>query len=668
MAFFPRNKLIKREVGELGIESISSKESFLSIQDYYKNNPSFEEIHVKKDKFIDENGREVTFRGINIAAKIPLTDTAHLESDKNRKISFVNTPFPIADAPIHLARLKYLGFNLLRWVVPWEAICPNEPGVYDLAYLEYLDEIVTLIKKYGFFVLIDFHQDVWSRFTGGSGAPLWTLEKLGLLIDHFEPTLASISHRKKTIYPLGHLFWATNADRYAAKTMYTLFFGGNVFAPDFTIDGIAVQDYLQNHYMDAITLCAKKLKRHSHIIGFDIMNEPHLGYISCKDLSKYHGLFRLGPSPLPLQGFALAEGVVQEIDIFEKRLLRIKSTHKIIYDPEGKSVWKDGVCLWKKYGVWGYDKHDKPTLLRKNYFATHRANEDFYLPFIKSVCEKLSHIDPGKICFIEHATGHPIPKLLHLPYKIGFSGHWYDAFVISMRKVWNFISVDMLTHKIKVSLPHYVQKHLSMQISRLVKLVQRASGKIPFLLSEFGIPFDLNRKRAYRSGNFKKQKEGLERSFRAVERAMVSCILWNYTSVNSNEKGDLWNNEDFSIFSLDQVKSDDDPYAGVRGKEAIVRPYPVKVPGSLISYSFNGEDGFFSCTFEHDIENKYPLEIFLPSIHFGKGFEVHTSFGAHEVNYKEQKLLFYPLSKEGTMHKVNIYKKETLKKKDKKKI
>ena len=57
---------------------------------------------------------------------------------------------------------------------------------------------------------------------------------------------------------------------------------------------------------------------------------------------------------------------------------------------------------------------------------------------------------------------------------------------------------------------------------------------------------------------------------------MVSSIIWNYTSLNSNEKGDLWNSEDFSIFSIDQQYKPEDPYSGIRGKEAVVRPYPNK--------------------------------------------------------------------------------------------
>lgn len=650
------HKLLRYHVWQLGSDSAIDKQTLSRVIQHYKDLKTEDVIDVKRDTFYADYSREVIFRGINIAAKTPVSRMDHIDAHKPKPASFVNTPFSLEDAHEHLSRLKYLGFNLLRWVVPWEAIAPISPDSHDEKYLEYLYEMMKLTKQYGFTVLIDFHQDVWSRFTGGSGAPKWTLEKTGFVVENFEKCLASISHQKSGSYPLGHLFWATNADRYAAKTMYTLFFGGKKFAPTMNIDGKNIQDYLQQHYISAVTAVAERLKEFDHITGYDIMNEPHLGYIGCKDLHKYHGLFRLGPSALPLQGFALSEGVTQKVDVFEKKMFSLKATRKKLYDPKGNSVWSDNTCLWRKQGVWGY-ADSKPTLLKKDYFQSHDPNAEFYVPFVNKVGKAIAKINDKTIVFIEHATNHPIPEIHNPDYKIGFSGHWYDAFVISMRKVWRFISVDMFTHKVKLSLPHFVQKNLSMQIFRLLKKMRKNLGEVPFLLSEFGIPFDLHNKKAYSSGKYNKQKAGLERSFKAVEKTLVSSILWNYTAINSNEKGDFWNNEDFSIFSLCQHQKKDDPYSGIRAKEAIIRPYPMKVPGKIVSYSFSSKTGKFSCRFTHNKNSMAPLEIFLPTLHYGKGFQLHISEGRYEVDYIRQKLLFYPCSHLCSEHKVVLSKK-----------
>ena len=43
-------------------------------------------------------------------------------------------------------------------------------------YIEYVVAVMRKMREYGISCFIDPHQDVWSRFTGGDGAPGWTLE------------------------------------------------------------------------------------------------------------------------------------------------------------------------------------------------------------------------------------------------------------------------------------------------------------------------------------------------------------------------------------------------------------------------------------------------------------------------------------------------------------
>ena len=78
--------------------------------------------------FKDRTGRIVTMRGVNLsgASKMPVGCPSHqaegfLDKD-GTEVSFVGRPFALEDADEHLARLKYWGFNLLRFIVTWEAI------------------------------------------------------------------------------------------------------------------------------------------------------------------------------------------------------------------------------------------------------------------------------------------------------------------------------------------------------------------------------------------------------------------------------------------------------------------------------------------------------------------------------------------------------------------
>ncbi len=52
-------------------------------------------------------------------------------------------------------------------------------GIYDTSYLSYLRSILSLLPQFGLTAFIALHQDVWSRYAGGSGAPAWTLELAG---------------------------------------------------------------------------------------------------------------------------------------------------------------------------------------------------------------------------------------------------------------------------------------------------------------------------------------------------------------------------------------------------------------------------------------------------------------------------------------------------------
>ncbi|KAF8932445.1 hypothetical protein BGZ58_007048 [Dissophora ornata] len=130
----------------------------------------------------------------------------------HREVSFVNRPFTLQEAELHFERLAR--------------------GVYDEDYIDYLIKLLKVAAKYGLKCFLDPHVDCWSRFTGGSGMPGWTIELAGLDIKKFEQTGAAIvqnTYEDKENYP--KMIWATNNIKVATATMYTLFFAGQVFAP-----------------------------------------------------------------------------------------------------------------------------------------------------------------------------------------------------------------------------------------------------------------------------------------------------------------------------------------------------------------------------------------------------------------------------------------------------
>lgn len=81
------------------------------------------------------------------------------------------------------------------------------------------------------------------------------------------------------------MIWPTNYEQLGAGTMFTLFFGGNDYAPATKIDGVPVQEYLQSHYINAIKQVAMRLHDLPNVVGYDSLNEPGSGYIGYKNLS-----------------------------------------------------------------------------------------------------------------------------------------------------------------------------------------------------------------------------------------------------------------------------------------------------------------------------------------------------------------------------------------------
>lgn len=613
-------------------------------------------IYVEGSRFKDDLGRTLMLRGVNLggSSKVPAgpRGATHVREGffDHRNVSFVGRPFPLEEADEHFARLKAWGFTFLRFLVTWEAIEHAGPGIYDADYLDYVEAVVRRAGEHGLSLFIDPHQDVWSRFSGGDGAPGWTLEAVGLDMTRFAATGAAIVHATYGD-PFPRMIWPTNESKLASATMFTLFFGGDDFAPQTRIDGEPVQAFLQRHYMEAVCQVARRLKGLPHVVGYDTLNEPSPGWIGCADLRLHAAQLRLGDVPTPFQAMLLGAGFPQEVEVWAMTALGPRRRGKRWLNTEGASAWLPGCDdVWRANGVWDVGEDGRPRLLRPDHFARVAGRavdfaDDYLRPFVLRYARQVRAIDPDALIFVEGAPGAHPPSLApgELPGAV-HAGHWYDGATLVTKRYLPFLGADMNTGRLVLG-RRRVQRSFVAQLARLEAESAERMGGIPTLLGEFGIPFDMEGKRAYRTGDFTAQVKALDASFRAVEANLLSATLWNYTADNDNRWGDQWNDEDLSIFSRDQQDDPHDLDSGGRALEAAVRPYPRAIAGKPLAMSFDIERRVFALTFEPDevAERGVPSEIFVPNLHYPDGYAVEVEGGRFEIDRAVQTLYVYAL-------------------------
>ena len=362
-------------------------------------------LHIEGRIFRDAKGREVTLRGINCAgdAKFPMNPNIP-SNERDRffegdELSFVGRPFSIEEAHEHFSRLKRYGYTSIRYIWTWEALEHAGPGQYDEEWVEHTIGVLRLAKNYGFYIWMDPHQDVWSRFSGGSGAPMWTLYAAGLNPRSFAATEAAMVHNTypdPANYP--KMIWSTNYTRLACQVMFTCFFAGRDFAPKAIIDGQNIQDYLQGHFIAACKHLAQRIQdagdlENDVVIGWESMNEPNRGLIGWPDISTIPSDQQLqkGTSPTAWQAILTGSGRACEIDTWDFGGLGPYKSGTQLVDPKGETAWlpadyddsrygwkrdpgwKLGECLWAQHGIWD---PLQDVLLKKEYFAKHpQTNE-----------------------------------------------------------------------------------------------------------------------------------------------------------------------------------------------------------------------------------------------------------------------------------------------------
>eukprot|EP01012_Entosiphon_sulcatum_P051573 TRINITY_DN70829_c0_g1_i1.p1 TRINITY_DN70829_c0_g1~~TRINITY_DN70829_c0_g1_i1.p1 ORF type:complete len:651 (-),score=98.74 TRINITY_DN70829_c0_g1_i1:6-1958(-) len=632
----------------------------------------------------DAAGRALNLRGVNLAgsSKVPTKPdgashhpAASVNFFDHRNVSFVNRPFPLDEADVHLQRLRTWGFRFLRFVITWEAVEHGGPGVYDTEYLDYLERVVAKCGEHGFLVYIDPHQDVWSRLCGGDGAPGWTFDILGMDPTRFAPTGAAIVHQVHG-HPFPVMVWPTNYAKFACATLFTLFFGGDDFAPKCTIPDPAtgaeepVQSFLQRHYIAAMTEVAKRIGRMPHVLGIGVMNEPSNGFIMHEDLNRYTFVLQSGDCPTPLQGMALASGVPQKVAVWRPTMIGPIKTGSRLVNPERATLWQgDRTCVWRDHGVWQI-VDGKAELLQPKYFCEVRQRKidfycDYYKPFANRFSESVSRElhDQGLIIVecIPSAT-FQASELSWGPgdhERIVYAPHYYDGIPMYFKRFWSILALSTQTLRPVIGTQRAAQARKD-NIRSAVESAKKRFPDVPIVFGEVGVPFDIGNAAAYRTGDFSEQEAAVDATMTSLEASDCSFVWWNYTPDNTNAHGDLWNGEDFSLFCPEPRAVPDRAlanagaeYAGGRALRAAVRPYAMRIGGTTRAASFDMRTRKFVLTFDGFSDVDAPTEIFLPRLHYPAGARVEVTDGSFDLLPEEQLLRFTPSTVQ-SLHTITV--------------
>jgi hypothetical protein len=229
-----------------------------------------------------------------------------------------------------------------------------------------------------------------------------------------------------------------------------------------------------------------------------------------------------------------------------------------------------------------------------------------------------------------HAAAHPTWGKDDPPNTIN-AFHWYDGLALFTKSFRPWLTVDPDDAKIKLGRKK-VGAYFAGCLARGIAWTREKMGNIPCLLGEFGLAFDLNKRKAFASGDYSVHETALSMYYDAVDANLLHSTLWNYTADNTNATGDGWNDEDLSIFSEGKERAP----AGWK------RPYPMATAGEPVSIQWDRKRGVFRYRFRADGGITAPTVIYLPVETFGQSPLIEASAGLRcEYRSSEQRLFAY---------------------------
>jgi hypothetical protein len=374
--------------------------------------------------------------------------------------------------------------------------------------------------------------------------------------------------------------------------MFTLFWAGRDFAPKAIIDGVNIQDYLQSHFIAACKYLAQRIQNAGNlegdvVIGWESMNEPHKGLIGNQDISSIPSEqhLQLGTSPTAFQAMVIGSGRSCEVKTWAFGTFGPYQTGKEVIDPNGEQAWLStdyddcqygwhrdpgwrlGECLWAQHGVW--DPY-KAILLQKDYFSRNPLTGElldyeaftnsYFLNHYRAYKDAIRSVCGSTIMFCQppvmelppslKGTADDDPNMVHASHFYDgltlLTKHWLVAkphlFVIhninpNRNRLYNLDVIGLLRGKylappfaMKIG-ETLIRKSLRRQLKFLRDESVEHMGHHPLIFTEIGIPYDMDDKHAYKTGDYSSQVRAMDANHFALGGSTANGFtLWVYVA------------------------------------------------------------------------------------------------------------------------------------------
>jgi hypothetical protein len=731
-----------------------------------------------RNYFRDAHGRYVTFNGINVGGHCKLPASTD-------PVSYVGRPFPLqcapgaeacGDAEHHLAQIERWGFNAVRLLFTWEAVEPEAKGEYDYAFLDALEQTIAIARRHGLYVLLDMHQDLFSRHlyasynrepgfdlsdptlgnlavvfpnpdalgdpelpwfshrVQGDGAPRWVVEAclpekaahiggptwgvfrpLGLLsLDEIsgmfgaapprpgapppqpapdDPMAAALeaylvasaagilpaTPAEGTDFLPMTYWWLNTVLSLDVDRCYGSLFAGEHLFPDMRFEHrgeqMSVQEALQRSYAGVWREVARRAARYDNVIGYDLMNEPSVGYVMLNAVAVYArkgSKVELDQMLRPLLG--LYTDQVMEILFSLKALPEIppRPQRGQGFDADGQPIpWDETAeAHAERVARWEQTRAEKLRAYGLDGLALDAAvglidnfDYQYLLPLYERVADAIAAVDPQPVFWLQTAgpsdlLGSLGEGLISEPVsppdnmqRVVFAPHWYPPPEIQPNLGFGMPPRDYAPGELEFY-------DYAAALAELVAASRPAMQNAPLAIGEFGTFFNYRGIEQARAEGYPVASELLDNHYQAYEQLGLSRFVWHYNPDNTFAEGDAWNSEDFSL--VDQT-------GAARGARAWMRPYARCTSGKPIASHFYSDYHYFDPQ-QHRVdprrefelvfatrETTAPTEIFVPELQYPDGFHVWLSDGYAAYDAEAQILYVQPTrDAPGSEHRVII--------------